>query len=255
MSIMNILLWAAIIAVFGALAAALIILFFKEGLVEVSPKRAVAYKNIWTGKAFALLPGMHQIIPGIHKKLVDLITLENEPSDPEIIKVITADGIQISVDAIIYTQQVGGGIEEEGELREAIVNVATVIDYEKRRSFIWDRVKTYIQEAVAGIEMDEIFSKDETNKKIIGKIKRYVNRQLKAKIETEWGIKVEVGIEDIKPPQKLLEVAEEVATAKKEGQKIREKAIEAGVEAELVMIGDIAYDIAIGLGTMFKGGK
>ncbi len=260
MNIMGIVIVAGLVLVFGALISAVLVLLYKEGLIEVSPKRAVVYKNIWTGKPEALLAGMHQIIPGIHKKLLE-VTLENEPSDPEVVKVITADGIQISVDVVIYTQQVGveneevKGEEKEEVLKVAIVKAATVIDYKNRRSLIWDRIKAHLQYVIAGIQMDDIFSKNKTNQKIIDEAESYINDQLKQKVGEEWGIQVEARVEGMKPPEKLLEVAEEVATAEKEGIKIKQKADAAHVDPRLVMIGDIAYDIARAFGSFFGGGR
>ena len=91
---MSVLIVVSLLTMASLLIAAIVILFLKEGFIEVNPVRAVVVKNIWTGTPRALKAGAHQIILGWEKRLVE-ITLENEPSDPQILKVVTADGVEI----------------------------------------------------------------------------------------------------------------------------------------------------------------
>lgn len=218
--------------------SAVILLLFKEGLIEVNPMRAVVVKNIWTGKARALKAGMHLIIPGRDKKLLD-ITLENEPSDPQITKALTSEGIEIGVDWVITTQQV---VEDNDE---AIVNAGTKINYEKRRELIIDRIKVYLQNAVKDFALEQIIlnsDKQQTQEKLKS-LEDTINRSIEENIEKEWGIRVKIGIRNIELPAKAKEVAEEAATAEKEGERIHIKAKKAGVDPRFIVVGDIIYDI------------
>ncbi len=260
MNVIGIVIWIALIAVFGALVVAAITLFLKEGLIEVGPKRAVVYKNIWTGKPDALLPGMHQIIPGKHKKLIE-VTLENEPSDPSSVTVITSDGTEIDVDYVIYTQQVAGGKIDEEDIKKAVVKVGTEINYEKRRELAIDRIKARFQDYFSGVPIEDILSRDigKVNKKLIEEAEGVVNKYLEKDIEDQWGLKVEIQVQNIRPPEKLSEVAEEAASAEREGERIKVKAEKAGIkDARWVLIGDALYDVArifLGTGVGSGGGK
>jgi len=240
---MSVLITIALITDAALTMASIIILLFKEGLIEVDPKRAVVVKNLWTGEPRALLPGTHLIIPGRDKKLLE-VTLENEPSDPPIMKVFTGDGTEIEVDLVITTQKVLDN-------PEAVVRAGTVIDYKKRSEFVVERIKTYLQDAIIKYKLEDMIKEKNVDKKILDEIEAGVNKALKEKVEAEWGIEVEVGIKTIELPEKAKEVAEEAATAEREGERIRIKAEKAGVDPKLIVIGDIIYDALRAL----KGGK
>ncbi|MBI5079356.1 SPFH domain-containing protein [Candidatus Wolfebacteria bacterium] len=235
----------SLLATVGLLVAAVVILFFKEGFIEINPMRAVVVKNIWTGIPRALKAGAHQIIPGWEKRLVE-ITLENESSDPQILKVVTADGVEIGVDCVIYTQKVKDD-------DESIVKVATKINYGQRKQLITERMKVRLQEAFADVYVEKFFSKEdnEKNSQILKQAEKIVNDALVLDVEKEWGVEVNIRIQNIDLPEKLMEATEEMATAAKEGEKIKVKAEKAGVPTYMMVIGDIAYDIARAL----KGGK
>jgi|GEM_PF-5682947 len=230
----------------GLLIAAAVIIFFKEGQIEIGPKRAVVVKNIWTGIPHALFAGTYLIIPGVEKKMLE-VTLENEPSDPDIITVITSDGVEIGVDFVIYTQRIL-------VTAEAVVKAATVINYAKRRDLIIARIKAILQDYFSGIPIEDIFSVDEgkVNKTLIKDAETEADNRLKQDVEDQWGIEVKIQIHNIKPPDKLLEVAEESASAQKEGERIATKAKAAGdVDPRWVIVGDMIYDAVRAL----KGGK
>lgn len=245
---MNVLIIFSLLTAAGLLIAAVVILFYKEGFIEVNPVRAMVVKNIWTGKPRALKAGAHQIIPGWEKRLVE-VTLENEPSDPQSLKVITADGVEVGVDCVIYTQKVKDD-------DESIIKAATKINYNQRKQLIIERLKARLQDVFADIYIEDFFSK-ETNKKnsqILEQAEKIVNTALSQDVENGeegWGIKVDIQIQNVDLPEKLMEATEEMATAAKEGEKIKVKAEKAGVPAYLMVIGDIAYDIARAV----KGGK
>ena len=226
----------------GLFVAAIGILFFKEGLIEVNTMRAVVCKNLWTGIPFALNPGMHQIIPGIHKKIME-VTLENEPSDPQICNVITGDGVSVGIDYIIYTQKVVNPVK-----------AATEIDYSKRQSLIVNRIKAFFQDQMTKSSTEDFIMKEGLKTKIkkdfLDDLEKAVNQSLVDNVENQWGIRGEIQVQNIELPEKLKEVVEEAATAEKEGERIRIKAAKAGVPPWLMTVGDIVYDIF-----RAKGGK
>ncbi len=236
MDIEKILILVAILATFGLTIGALITLIFKEGLIEVDPRRNWVIKNIWTGIPRALDPGTHLIIPGWEEKLME-VTLENEPSDPRNAKVITGDAVEIEVDYVIFHQEVVNA-----------VMAATVIDYKKRTNLIEKRIVAYFQNEFSGHSLEEFFTGDELkktlDKDILKTIEDNINGLLVSDVKNVWGIMVEIQIENLRLPDKAREVAEEAATAEKEGKRIAVKAKSAGVAPELVVWGDIAYDVA-----------
>jgi regulator of protease activity HflC (stomatin/prohibitin superfamily) len=240
---MGIFIFCSIIAAVGMLAAGIVILFFKEGQVEVGPNRSIVYKNLWTGEAKALGKGLWILIPGVYKKIVE-VTLENETSDPQKCTVITGDGVSIDLDYVIYTQKV---VEP--------VKVATEINYEKRRDLILNRIKAYIQDQTTKYSTEDIVIKEglktKIKKDLLDEIERAVNQSLTSEVESPWGIKTEIQIQSMDLPEKLKEVVEEAATAEKEGERIRVKAEKAGVPSWLVALGDIVYDVF----RTSKGGK
>ena len=81
-----------------------------------------------------------------------------------------------------------------------------------------------------------------------------VNRKIKDTIEKNWGIEVEIGIENFNLPPKLLEGCRRSATAVTEGERIKIKAQNAGVDVKWVFLGDIITD-AIRAYKGEKGGK
>lgn len=236
MVIEKILILVAILATCGLTIGALITLLFKEGLIKVNPRRNWVVKNLWTGIPRALDPGTHLIIPGWEEKLME-VTLENEPSDPRNAKVITGDAVEIEADYVIYHQEVVDAVK-----------AATVIDYKKRTELIEKRIVAYFQNEFSGHSLEDFFT-EEGLKKTLDKdklkdIEDAVNNKLLIEVEKQWGINVEIQIENLRLPDKAREVAEEAATAEKEGQRIAKKAEKAGVAPELIVWGDIAYDVA-----------
>ncbi|PJA41708.1 hypothetical protein CO177_00940 [Candidatus Wolfebacteria bacterium CG_4_9_14_3_um_filter_37_9] len=233
--VMGIFLVISFVLVAGLFIAAIVTLFFKEGLIEVAPMRAVVCKNLWDGIPFALNKGMHQIIPGVHKKIRE-VTLENEPSDPQKCDVITGDGVGIGIDYVIYTQKVVNPVK-----------VVTEIDYEKRRGLITDRIKAYFQDQATKYSTEDFIAKEglkiKIKKDLLNDVENDVNQSLVDGVENQWGIRVEIQVQNIKLPQKLEEVVEEAATAEKEGERIRVKAEKAGVPPWLMAIGDMIYDV------------
>jgi hypothetical protein len=214
-------------------------IIFKEGMIEVKPNKAVVISNIWSGSTKTLEQGNRIIIPGVQKKLKD-VTLENEPSNPDIIKMVTADGTELGVDYVITEQRVvDPGL------------AVTRINYDKRSELINVRLRALFQDELSGLRMEELlFSND--NSKVLSKekmkaIEDNVNRAyaaIEADPNKRWVIKVEIQLVNLQLPEKLAEVAEEAATAKKEGQRINVKAKAAGVAPWMMVLGDIIYDIA-----------
>ncbi len=242
---------AVLIMVIGLTLATITIIIFKEGLTEVSPKRAIVVRSIWLSTARALMKtGL--IIPGVEKKLVE-VTLENEPSDPPIMKALTKDGVEIGADLVIHTQRVVND-------KDSVVKAATVIDYGKRTQAILQRIKIYVQDILVGCASNgnsiegctlESLIDGETKKEIIKRLEDYVNGKLLSEVKEEWGIEVIIGVRNLELPEKVKEVAEEAATAELEGTRIAEKAKAAGVDPTTVFIGDTIYDAVRAL----KGGK
>lgn len=245
----------AITAVVVGFFVAMVLSFvFKEGLVEVDPYQAVVVKNIWTGVARGLTAGTHQIIAGWEEKL-GVATLKNEPSDPPVVNVITKDAVEIGVDYVIHTQKVVDAVNA--------VKAITAIKYEDRSSLIQTRIRGYLQgktkdysaeddliEVVAMVDQNgKRVEKRRPNMTLIGDIQQAVNTAL-SEVETEWGIKVDIRIQNLILPQKLMEVAEEAATAQREGQRIKDKADAANVSPWLMTIGDIVADVV----KVVKGG-
>ncbi len=222
-----------ILIIAGFFAAAVVTLILQEGRVEIDPMQAVVVKNIWTGEASALTQGMHFIIPGISKRLVD-VTLKNEPSDPPPAHVSTADGTELGVDYVIYTQQVQND-------PAAIVNAATKIDYAKRNEFIKARIEADLESAFIAHNFADIW-KDALNKTTLQQIQEGVNDELERQTTTQWGINVEIRIQDIDFPSKFQEAAADEATAEKEGSAIKKKAEAAGVPPTIIAVGDIITD-------------
>lgn len=225
--------------------AAVAVLIFQEGKVEVDPKKSVVYKNVITGNPFAYFAGLHFFIPGLHKRLAD-VTLQNEPSDPPLTRVITGDAVNVDVDYVIFTQLVINP-----------VLAATKIDFVKRRELIIARIEAFMQNHFLDASMEDIFtavdSKAVVNKSFVKGIENLINTDLERDVEAEWGICVKAEIENVIPPQKVAEVAEESATAEKEGKRIKTKAEAAGIPAWLSAVGDIFSDVARTRGP--KGGK
>ncbi len=253
---------AVLILVGGMTAAVIGVLFYKEGLTEVNPVRAVVVRNIWTSKPRALLE-TDFVTPGWEKKLRE-VTLENELSDPPIMKALTQDGTEIGIDLVISTQKIKTYPGDDEKTREAVVKAATKIDYSKRAEAILNRIKVYAQDALACCTLEDIVEggeekendekregkKDKGKRAVIERIESTLKEKLPA-LEDEWGFEVIAEVRNLELPEKAKEVAEEAATAELEGTRIKTKAEAAGIDPRIVMIGDIIYDVARTL----KGGK
>ena len=231
----------------GLFVAMVLVWLFKDGLIEVGPYEAVVVKNIWTGTARGLAAGMHQIIAGWEERL-GTATLKNEPSDPPVVNVITKDAVEIGVDYIIHTQQVVDAVK-----------AVTVIRYEDRGSLIQIRIRGYLQGEMKKYsaeddlievvvipppkEGEKATERRRPNMAIISDIQGAIITLL-VEVLDQWGIKVEIRIQNLILPSKLTEVAEEAATAQREGQRIKDKAEAAGVSPWLMAIGDVVADVA-----------
>lgn len=220
----------AVIA-FVLVVVGILTVLFKEGMVRVAPAEALVYKNIWSGSAHAIMPGTHILIPGVHEQM-QTVTLKNEPSDPDITKVVSADPIELGIDYVVYTQRVGVSPEE-------VVKAVTKINYPDRKAAIIDRIEAEFQRAFGARKLqafyDESTGLDRTR---LNEIESEVNKALRVSVRDEWGIDVEIRLEDIDFPGKIQETAEEAATAEKEGDAIKRKADKAGVPSWLIVIGD-----------------
>lgn len=214
---------------------------------------AVVYKNQWTGEARAILPGTEFIIPGWEKRLVD-VSLKNEPSDPPPTKAITADPIEIEVDYIIHSFLIPfdpeGDDASKEKTKQAVVKVATKVDYGERQNAVSNRIQGAIQTAFGNEEFDEIYPKNgdspdakrSLNKELIKRIADEVNATLAESVEEEWGIHVEIKIENVDFPGKIGEAIEEAVVAEREGRAIADKAEKAGVSPNLIAIGEMVVD-------------
>lgn len=252
----------AVLVLVGGMAAAVIgVLRYKEGLIEVNPMRAVVVRNIWTSKPRALLE-TDFITPGWEKKLRE-VTLENEPSDPPIMKALTQDGTEIGIDLVISTQKIKEYPDDKDKARDAVVKAATKIDYDKRAAAILNRIKIYAQDALVCCTLEDIVEggnedrekeKDKGKRAVIERIENTLKEKLPA-IENEWGFEVIAEVRNLELPEKAQEVAEESATAEQEGKRIKTKADAAGVDPKLIVIGDILYDAIRAVTASAKGGK
>jgi len=229
---------AAAVLTWALLISAVAGIIFKEGMVEVKPNREVVVNNIWTGLSVPFSQGTWFLIPGIKKKLKD-VTLENEPSNPDITKAVTADGTEIGVDYVITVQCVVKS-----------VLAVTRINYDKRVELINVRLRALFQDELSGLKMEDLLFSDSAtevlSKNKMKEIEKNVNdayAALEADEKKSWGIKVEVQLVNLLLPTKLAEVAEEAATAKKEGERIATKAKAAGVAPWVMAVGDILYDL------------
>lgn len=251
MLILEIVFFGVVLGLFVIMVA---VFLFKAGLIEVDPYEAVVVKNIWTGVPRALAAGTHQVIPGWEEQLAR-VTLKNEPSDPPAVNVITRDAVEIGVDYIVHTQQVADAVK-----------VATVINYEQRNTLIQTRIRGYIQAEMKKYSAEEDLieiiqvtqaqdgpkEKRRPNMAIASNIQDAVNVILDNEVLAQWGVKMEIRIQNLILPEKLTEVAEEAATAEREGQRIKDKAQAAGVPSWLMTLGDIAADVTR---TLKGGGK
>ena len=236
-----------LILIFGLLGAALIVLLLKGGMVEIDPTSSVVVKNIWTGVPRALLPGMHFIIPGWEERLED-VTLKNETSDPQALKVLTADPAELEVDYVIFTFKIPfdpkGQTSTFIETMNAVVKAATQIDYKKRQELVISRIKAEMQSVFGEKRLDEIYGPDsKIDKKALEVIEVEVNEILKEKIQDEWGFYVEVQIENANLPEKIQRAIEKAIVAEREGKAIAEKAKGAGVSPWLIAIGEMISDL------------
>lgn len=234
----NIIFVAAAVLTWALLLSAVGGIIFKEGMIEVKPNRAIVVNNIWTGSSASFFQGTKFLIPGIQKKLKD-VTLENEPSNPDITKAVTADGTEIGVNYVITVQCVSDP-----------VLAVTRINYDKRVELINVRLRALFQDELSGLKMEDLLFSDSAtevlSKDKMKKIEKDVNEAyatLEADKGKSWGIQVEIQLVNLLLPTKLAEVAEEAATAKKEGERIATKAKAAGVPPWLMAAGDILYDL------------
>mgnify|MGYP001568945515 CR=1 FL=1 len=243
-----------IFALLSLTAIIIVIIFFKTGKKEINPNEALVYKNQWTGKAKVKMAGTTILTPGINKEITR-VSLKDEPHDPAETKINLSDGTEIGVDYVITKQKVVDPIKS-----------AIEINYEDRDKIIRKRIEVFFQDELVKysgksfvLEEKEngkktIKKKDEELKLAMETTETAVNRKIKDTIEKNWGIEVEIGIENFNLPPKLLEVAEEAATAVTEGERIKIKAQNAGVDVKWVFLGDIITD-AIRAYKGEKGGK
>lgn len=232
-----------LVIVVAVLLISAIVNLFLSNRIEIGPKRAVVFKNIWSGEAIAFLPGSYNINPIVYK-LIDVdITLENEPSDPKQIETMSADGMKTSLDYVIVTQKIPAN-------KESIIKAATEIDYKNREKLINIKIQAYAQNEMVRILVQDII--DETKKKdsILQQIEDGINTSLETLLN-DWGIEVKIETTNLILPEKIDEVAEESATAVKEGTRIKDKAIAAGVDPTVMAIIDGIYDVV----RTMKGGK
>jgi len=219
-----------VILVGGMLLVAIIIIFFKEGLIDVKPKRAVVVRNIWTSEAMAFMKTGY-MIPGIHKKLME-ITLENEPSSSPTINVLTQDGAEIGIKLVITTQQV---IPHP----DSVIKAATEINYEKRTEAILNRIKVYLQHALICCTLESIVKGEQG---VFESTRNYLKTKL-PDLSAEWGFKVEASICNIELPEKAKAATERYATARQEGRAAKAKADAAGINPLITVIGNTISDV------------
>jgi len=245
--------WLLLYGAFVLLVIAMLALLLLESKVEVKPGSALSYNNIWTGKTHAILPGTDFIIPGIHKVLEREVSLRNEAENPSNVKLVTGDGVELEVDYIVRRLQVGypgmpalnDGSLDQARLQWCVIQATTVITYSKRRDAILTRAVAKLQEAVdkrtlnqllpgTDLETGKVGKVDET---VMEQIEREVNRALSDDLVTqEWGFWVEIDLEDLNLPKKIMDARESRSAAEIAGKAIKDKADAAGVKPEWLIV-------------------
>jgi hypothetical protein len=218
--------------------------------LEVEPMTGVVVKNLWTGITRAFLAGSYTLRLG-RDKVVETVSLKDEPSDPPIHPVTTADKVQLGVDYVIKEQRVLDN-------KDDVLNAALNIEYAKRTPYILARIAAGLQNVFVGLKLEDVYTAGTVNKDKLTDIEKDINEYLEREIHGPWGIRVIVEIQNLVIPERLQEVAEEVEAAILEGKATSERATAAGVDPLVAFLGEVFVDGLAALGGKLKkngGGK
>lgn len=205
--------------------------------LEVEPKTAVVVKDLWSGKTEALFAGSHTLRPG-RDKVVQTVSLKDEPSDPPIMQVTTSDRIELGVNIVIHEQRVLDYTED----KTAVLRAALNIDYAQRTTFVLARIAACLQKIFIELKLEQVYKDNGIDKAQAIEIENNINEYLKKEVTEPWGIKVVVKFQDLVLPARLMETAEESETAVKKGKATNERAIAAGVDPTVAYIGEVLVD-------------
>lgn len=254
---MEVILFIVFILILIGIAA---ILLNPEYRKEVTPTTALVYNNKWNGEVECILPGTEFISPGVHTVLEAEVSLLNEAQNPNDVKLVTADGIEIDVDFIMRHFRVGyrdmppigDPAMDTDRLKACIIQAATAISYKDRTDKVLTRVIAILQASIERRTLNELFPGTDINTGKIGKvdnnlmsdIEQEVNIALRTDIvTTEWGFWVEIDLEDYNLPAEIRKARERRSSAEISGKALKDKAQAAGIRPEWFVLGEAISDI------------
>jgi len=215
--------------------------------LEVKPAEAVVIKNIWTGDTEVVFAGTKILMPGVHE-VEERVTLRIEKEDPNLITVRLADGVEVKVD-LIYEMRIAPFIKKgerfsfDEALARSVLLAVLEISYKNRHSMVLDTIEEILERRIGTMVLNDLTVGDTAgdstvDSNVVARLTRQINARLRAKTLRQWGLDVKVNVKSIVLPPSKTEAAEKTATAKQEGEALKEKATAAGVHPALFAVVD-----------------
>lgn len=239
--------------------------------VSVRQGEVAIIENTLTGSLRVAERGLHVLNQFYERVAREGISVRNEPSDPKPVEVKTKNLTGVKVDLVIIKKRIVDPIK-----------ATTKINYDKLNTIIEERINVLIQKAFGKADLEDIFEDEAIDndpnspspsaaapkakringaqvEKLLSSATMEINNELAQIAQNEWGMEVEVAIQNFFLPPKLQDVAEDIATEDAEAIRVRKKAKAYGIEPDELLRLDAQTQIGglimKALGTLNKGGK
>lgn len=236
--------------------------------ISVKQGEVAIIENTLSGELKVLERGLHTINQFYQRVVREGVSVKNEPSDPKPVEVKTKNLSGVTVDLVIIKKQIIDPLRATAK-----------VDYARLNDIVNERINVLVQKAFGKADLEDIFEEEATENDGTGKtpvVKKRVNGVVVEKMlqsaadeingdlryiaNDEWGMEVEVAIQNFILPPQMQKVAEELSTDDAENAKMAKRAAAYGMEPKDLAVLDAQTQIgglllkALG-GVMGKGGS
>lgn len=237
--------------------------------ISVKQGEVAITEDTLNGDLRVLNQGLHTLNQFHERVLREAVSIKNEPSNPGPVEVKTKNLTGVKVDLVIIKKQIIDPLKATSK-----------VDYARLNEIVDERINVLVQKAFGKADFESLFEAEATDddgsgsttaattKKKVNVAKMddlitiatsEINGELARIAGEEWGMEVEVAIQNIILPVQLEKVAEEITAEDAEMRKIKKKATAYGVEPEELLRLDAQTQIGglimKALGGALKGGS
>lgn len=236
--------------------------------ISIKQGEVAIIENTLSGELRVLERGLHPINQFYERVVRESVSIKNEPSDPKPVEVKTKNLTGVKVDLVIIKNQIVDPLKATAK-----------VDYNRLGDIVKERINVLVQKTFGKADLEDIFEAEATDddatgngtpkkgnkingarvEELLNDATNEINSELARIADVEWGMEVEVAIQNFFLPPQLEKVAEDITAEDAEMRKIQKRANAYGVQPEALLQLDAQTQIGglimKALGGALGGGK